>query len=231
MNGRILPNYMALKRKGRWRSLLGMKGELWYYTDQETKTADRPHQLTVRLALLSPLLAIVAVAISMGGLYYTQKGIKVGQRAYLSTGVSSSKNAGDVTTTVEVKNVGNTPADVRAFVLTKPWGLDSIWQFDRNDKAAIAWFSRTLPPKDSDWLGRAMWKPDGDTTGFVLATGVIDYTDVFDGSDTVYFCYALLSGGKTTDCPPALNKVAIDFVEASIRSFRYKRDLADNFAP
>jgi hypothetical protein len=107
-----------LIRKGRWRSLLGLKGQLWYYSDAALrKTADRPHRLTIGLGLLSPLLAIAAVGVSYLGLRTSENAMKTGQRAYLAfalESVTTSQNLQSdsiaVSLGLKIKNPGNTPA-------------------------------------------------------------------------------------------------------------------------
>jgi hypothetical protein len=121
-----------LKLIGRWRSWLGMKGELWYYTDTtRPKTADRPHNLTLIVGSVAPIIAVVAVVVSLASLRTNETAMKVGQRAYLSVtldtvtevstfssmGIQNGGEAGYdffMSATVTINNVGNTPAyDVR----------------------------------------------------------------------------------------------------------------------
>jgi hypothetical protein len=131
-----------LKRIGRWRSWFGMKGELWYYTDTApVKTADRPHKLTLAIGVGAPLIAVVAVAVSLASLRTNERAMKVGQRAYLSVTLdtvieistfSSHPILGGMTgyeffmvASGTINNVGNTPAYVVNLEPSKPGDL---WQ-------------------------------------------------------------------------------------------------------
>lgn len=72
-----------LRRKGRWRKWLGLRGELWYYTDD---TPDSPSRFTP--SVLSALVALLSVAVS-GYLGYSSMAISKGmltlnRRTYLS---------------------------------------------------------------------------------------------------------------------------------------------------
>jgi hypothetical protein len=95
------------------------------------KTADRPHNLTVVIGLLSPTLAIVALLLSWRSLETSRQSIKISQRAYLSSepqqlaidprvfhlvgrqpddGNPVCRNAQSVKVSVKIWNMGNTPA-------------------------------------------------------------------------------------------------------------------------
>src|SRR5579864_5645437 len=86
------------------------------------KAADRPHPITVRLGLLSPSIALVALFVAFLSLYTSQRSMKVGQRAYLTYQVAVT-NGGEVVNAlhaekdfflnyqVTVTNMGNTPAE------------------------------------------------------------------------------------------------------------------------
>lgn len=84
------------------------------------KTADRPHNITILLAVISPLLALVAVVVSLISLRISQQNLAVGQRAYLSISIYELKleNPTELNTFPvisykgEIKNLGNTPAIV-----------------------------------------------------------------------------------------------------------------------
>jgi hypothetical protein len=86
-----------------------------------TKTADRPHRITIALGLLSPSLALLSLGVSFYVFRGSQQSIQVAQRAYLGfhlesaqvlPNVALSDGAKDfrVHAIVSVKNIGNTPA-------------------------------------------------------------------------------------------------------------------------
>jgi hypothetical protein len=117
-----------LKRVGRWRSLFGRKGEVWYYADTAPgKTADRPHKLTLVLGLSNSLVALVAVALSFSSFKVAQQslrtneqGLRISQRAYVSVlrvayYPDQGKDTGSFV--IRIKNYGNTPAYIRSLAL------------------------------------------------------------------------------------------------------------------
>jgi len=110
-----------LIRKNRWRTWFGLKGELWYYDGPE-RFADKPHPTTVRLALFAPVLAAVAVTISLVSFQRSDENARIAQRGYLALNVTeyglTPANLRDKISTEEfsarlyIKNLGNTPAYV-----------------------------------------------------------------------------------------------------------------------
>src|SRR5262245_51483010 len=48
------------------------------------RVGDRPHTVTIAIALLGPLLSVAAVVISFNALSLNERSMKVGQRAYVS---------------------------------------------------------------------------------------------------------------------------------------------------
>lgn len=109
-----------LKRTGRWLN----RRRLWYYEENPgKKTADRPHPIAIRMALMSPLLAVVATVISLMSFYTSRESLEVGQRAYVSfsNGTMSvfrvsygpedyEKDGVSITLWGDFHNQGNTPA-------------------------------------------------------------------------------------------------------------------------
>jgi uncharacterized protein HemX len=60
-----------LKRRGRWRTLLGLKGGLWYYdSDPPRKELTTFERKTLWLSVLSLLLTIASVIVAFGAFYY-----------------------------------------------------------------------------------------------------------------------------------------------------------------
>ena len=111
-----------LKCRGYWRRLLGLRGAVWYYsTEAPRKTADRPHALSLLLGLISPLLAIVALFISLQSLKTSETSLKVGQRAYLAvqngelwvSRVAGTPAEVGIYLRCEVHNLGNTPGSIK----------------------------------------------------------------------------------------------------------------------
>jgi hypothetical protein len=107
------------------------------------KVADRPHWITVVLGLVSPLLAGVALIISLESLHTSERTLEVGQRAYvalqdgkitfsritLRSPVPSStvtpggaeiqagqEQLATMLLSVKVVNSGNTPAEFTSFI-------------------------------------------------------------------------------------------------------------------
>jgi hypothetical protein len=109
-----------LKRTGRWLN----RRRLWYYEESpEKKTADRPHPIAIRLAFISPLLAVVATVISLMSFYTSRESLEVGQRAYVSFSKGSmsvsqisygpedyEKDGVRIAVWSDFRNLGNTPA-------------------------------------------------------------------------------------------------------------------------
>jgi hypothetical protein len=111
-----------LKCRGYWRTLLGLRGAVWYYSAEvPRKVADRPHLLTLLIGLTSPLLAVVALVISLQSLRTSETSLKVGQRAYLAvqngelwvSRVPGAPAEVNVYLQCEVHNLGNTPAFIK----------------------------------------------------------------------------------------------------------------------
>lgn len=100
--------------------MFGLNGEIWYYESSPAKTADRPHGITIALGVMSPALAIVAIAVSFFSLRTSQQSLKIGQRAYLSYEIETfdfepalnpaASTPLSLITVVKITNVGNTPA-------------------------------------------------------------------------------------------------------------------------
>ena len=86
------------------------------------KTADRPHNITITLGLLSPLLALISVGVSLYVFRDSQRSMRVAQRAYLGFHFESAEVAPEtvgnmsgaqrfrVKAKVSVRDIGNTPA-------------------------------------------------------------------------------------------------------------------------
>ena len=93
-----------------------------------TKTADRPHWVTIAIGVLSPSLAVIAVGISIISLNVSQRAFQVGQRAYVTVSPveiteldpQASIPESELTkrfpisvpfvVKYQIKNLGNTPA-------------------------------------------------------------------------------------------------------------------------
>jgi hypothetical protein len=195
-----------LKRIGRWRSWLGMKGEFWYYADPTpVKTADRPHNLTVIIGSVAPVIAVVAVLVSLASLRTNETAMKVGQRAYLSVRLdtvtdvstfSSKVIQGGMTgyeffmsAIVTINNVGNTPAyDVRL----EPSKLrDLVWQGELQivpAKGAAEWPINLL----ANWETGIFWMLFVDCPDCAVPwTGKVVYKDVFGEQQSEPFVIGL----------------------------------------
>lgn len=91
-----------------------------------SKTADRPHPITIALGLLSPLLALVSLGVSFYVFRDSQKSMQAAQRAYFGFHLESAEVMPEpvravngnkqfrVRATVSAKNIGNTPAYIQS---------------------------------------------------------------------------------------------------------------------
>lgn len=147
-----------LKRSGHWWN----RRRVWYYDRTEQSTSPRPHSLTVRLALLSPLLALVATAISLVSLRRSQTSVEIGQRAYLNIrfqtlgpspprvaiiGGVEARESGIWTPKITITNLGNTPAYIDTFTVNFDSGGDhGEVLYNRDD--TVGYIPDVLPAKD-----------------------------------------------------------------------------------
>jgi hypothetical protein len=173
------------------------------------KLADKPHPITVRLGLVSPAIAVVALFVAFLSLWASQRSMKVGQRAYLSYQVTVANGNQVVealradkdfflTYQVTVTNMGNTPADSiypKINVAPDPDRTPIMVTFPTQEPF-------DLGPKESRVLtGQALFKHlhnvrglPGFASGF---TGQIEYKDVFGDSQVKEVCYQFLASGNS----------------------------------
>jgi hypothetical protein len=136
------------------------------------KVADQPHPWTIILAALSPALSIIALVVSLQALKTSRQSMEIGQRAYLtipkgsmsiSPAVRLPTNSAELVVgvdyTVEINNVGNTPAKIKRitlqYMIPKGWthtnkvsaGVVPL-PAGSNDIIAIP-ENATVPPKGS----------------------------------------------------------------------------------
>src|SRR5689334_9552823 len=91
---------------------------------QKESVAPRPHGLTLLIGLMAPLIAVVALVISLRSLNLGENSMKIGQRAYLNItkGEVTIKPSDvpphgndvriDVSYNFDINNLGNTPAQI-----------------------------------------------------------------------------------------------------------------------
>jgi hypothetical protein len=173
-----------------------MNGELWYYTGAPDKTSDRPHPVTVRLALLSPVLAVLATIISIISLYSSQQTVKIGQRAYVSVKDGSLWTSPNfVNYKFNLHNLGNTPAS--AVFVKYLLGRDN----DNGQKVYNEPIQLDIGLKDirayeghldNEWPGQR-----------IRVVGFAYYDDVFGRRHYISWCWLLPadSGMKRCDVP------------------------------
>lgn len=171
--------------------------------------ADKPHPITVRLGLVSPAIAVVALIVAFLSLWTSQRSMKVGQRAYLTYQVSVSNGSQVVDDLksdkdfflnyqVTVTNMGNTPADSiypKIEVVPDPDRTPIMITFPSQQPF-------DLGPKESRVLtGQALFKHlhnvrglPGFSTGF---KGQIEYEDVFGDSQNKQVCYQFIISGDS----------------------------------
>jgi hypothetical protein len=148
-----------LKRRGQWRTLLGRKGELWYYTDEATKEgAPKPHRLTLLIGLLSPMLALAAIWISYRSFQTSERSMKVGQRAYLSSTLYVEPNVSEskivsISFRAKITNLGNTPASIENISYSI---VDKTQDFTQDSGGSV---SRSIDAKGSLEVGKTVFLP------------------------------------------------------------------------
>ncbi len=188
-----------LKRRARWRTWLGLKGEVWYFEDSTPeKTADKPHRITVKLALLSPLLALVAAIVSIGSFWVSRQSLEVGQRAYISiSDFSAHIDNNNLTLDCSVENQGNTPAKdlIVDYSLSADKKADdiSLQEDEKQDNEDVG-------PKEkfrSHIVELLDYYPELNGLKVLYIQGYVRYTDVFNNYHVVETCWSLSSGTKT----------------------------------
>jgi hypothetical protein len=216
-----------------------MTGGIWYYEPAvHKKSADRPHNLTLLLGMLSPLLAVVATSISLMSLRTSEQALEVGQRAYLSPEVadvvSSTPPAYVVSRApkgtkvihfrirLTIKNVGNTPMAASArgtqYMETFPAYRDKPVNTIASGVDVLAISPRSelileTPPHD------ILIKPsDGPFDQAVRTTGEFIWQDVFGKKHQQTWCYIAQVGDieKVVDTEKRLpNDVCRGFLSLS----------------
>jgi hypothetical protein len=170
-----------------------MSGEVWYYTDSRQKTADRPHPVTIRLALLSPLLAIVATIISLISVYTSQQAVRIGQRAYVSVKDGSIWTSPQfINYKLTLHNLGNSPAS-SVFVKYLISRDDDNAQTVTNEPIQV-----DIGPKDSRaFEGQLPNEAEGHPVRLV---GFVFFNDVFAKRHSIAWCWDLPVGKPMARC-------------------------------
>jgi hypothetical protein len=195
------------------------KNGLWIIPQEapKHKSADRPHRITIALGVFSPLLAAVALYISLTSLHTSERSLEIGQRAYisLSTGALSFKQVGYVTRNegtvfdqslvmtlaVSIQNTGNTPATISKFSptyeLPAGWkNLDATYVGGKyrntalpfvGPKSEVRWVFFDYFLLDSEAFER--FKTSTNREHFRLH-GRLHFKDVFNVTHTVDWCWA-----------------------------------------
>jgi hypothetical protein len=189
---------LMLKRSGHWWN----SERIWFYaTEGSDQISLRPHPVTVRLALLSPLLAIVATVISIGSLWTSRQAMQIGQRAYISMTNGSLKldevsiqspNA-KFEIRLVIKNLGNTPAHCAWFVVEfstrKPNVVSNRVVIEGESELVFNILNFDVAPKEEFQKTFTMRLDLPETlqlrrlylTGLPQVSAVLDYVDVFGG--------------------------------------------------
>lgn len=132
-----------------WKMWKKKRG-LWVVDAGERRIADRPHHMTIVIGLLSPVLAGVAVIVSILAVHTSERALKIGTRAYVAVlagnlqffnyGIvqhETADNSGgqhcivrmDLSATIQ--NAGNSPASAVSFKehyrLPKGWSEAPVW--------------------------------------------------------------------------------------------------------
>ena len=187
-----------LTRTGYW-----WNRRVWYYsTSPEKKIADRPHKITIVIGVLSPLLAVAAVAISLQGVKTSRTAMEVGQRAYLSvTDGRLSVSGRQAHYSYVLHNLGNTPAEA-VFVKYMYSGKDIGGVYVLNDERIP-----DIGPKDTrTYQGTLRVDPDF----FPLElTCLAYYRDTFGEGHSLNWCWSVDRSGVLSECrtDPTLWKI------------------------
>jgi len=180
------------------------------------------------LGLVAPLLAVVALSISLQSLQTSQQAMKVGQRAYLSLtdgtfevlGLNASgvNDGASVRYSFTIHNLGNTPATILSVAAhcKKISEAPSDSAFFRSTQRHYMFLDYITPAEPLHELGSksstavsksfALEKlllpmPLEKWQGLYLR-GQVDYLDVFSEPHTVKWCWAQEEGKYPSDCPP-----------------------------
>jgi len=186
------------------------------------KTADRPHWITILLGLTSPLLACVAVVISIRSVRTAQQAMRIGQRAYLKCQIQTSreenpaelKNRPDLIslkTVITVKNLGNTPAYVDSAKTV--FGLFNVSKTGTveqgGEHSIVPWQSTAIGPKDEIQpyvtAGPVPKLDQGGSgrPGAALGAGELHWHDVFGDEHVETWCEIVqFEPFMTNPCPP-----------------------------
>src|ERR1019366_4844615 len=164
-----------------------------------------PHRITIVLGMLSPLLAVVAIAFSAFSLSLNNEVIHTSQRAYLGLklqprSVSEMKPFSDQFADLlpqdssrksffemEVTNSGNTPAEDISFDIdpTVSNGLSSVM--------LVAYPHRIQPKATFTIRGQILWQKD---VGLKSIEGHLEYLDTFGKRQREALCYLYLYSDK-----------------------------------
>lgn len=160
------------------------------------KRADRPHRFTIRLAILSPLLAVVAAIISIQSIRTSDRAMKVGQRSYLvvTNGKLMVEQPTDVTDKRRVltfggviRNLGNTPATIVNASVTYPSAVPDFQKVGGPYKYIYNLPREISPKTDVVWHFQETGLEF--RTDAIVALWKIDYRDVFDDVHEMRWCW------------------------------------------
>jgi hypothetical protein len=198
---------------------------LWV-VNEDRKTADRPHAITIAIGIFSPALAVIALIVSIMSLRTSDRSLKVANRAYVNV-VSGSLLFSDFGYVVQEKgpdagthlivrmdlfarlqNAGNSPASVGDFKpryqLPPGWSEAPSWVKTRLNYNGIGMIA---PKSTLNWAYTELFELTPNTynafrnfpgRAFVYMHATFNYKDVFNETNEVAWCWAAAGNEKTT---------------------------------
>lgn len=188
--------------------------------------ADRPHWITIAIGCLSPLLACLALVISVLSLRATHDSVRIANRAYVDviggnlrfsdygyTQQEEKPNSGahcvvrmDITATIQ--NAGNSPASVGKvaprYRLPKGWSEPPAWIKTPLANSIVG----VVGPKSATnfnytelfELTPTAYNAFRNFPGlaFVYMDARVDYKDVFNGTTTLKWCWVAAGNERRT---------------------------------
>ena len=193
-----------LKRTGHWWN----RNRIWYHQDTVDPVSAKPHPITIRIAFLSPLLAVVATGISLLSLSTSRTSMEVGQRAYLNVVGGTMelnrlpKSNGEkpvlLTLHATIRNLGNTPGNIKA--LTVSYKYPKGWREATESNSAISHIPPMIAPKsDALWEYTALFKLDETAYSmFSSQMPLVPPSRAIDGTLSLSYTVSLRSPLETT---------------------------------
>jgi len=205
--------------------MLRKRHGLWII-DEDRKTADQPHWITIVIGMLSPALAIVALAVSLLSLKTSDLSLRIANRAYVGV-VSGNLHFADFGYAVQdkgpdagthcivrmdifaaIQNAGNSPAVIGGFTpnyrLPKGWSTAPAWIKTKLNNSVIG----VVAPKSTiNWSYTELFELTPETyyafrnfpgQAFVYMDASANYKDVFQETTTLKWCWVAAGNERRT---------------------------------